>query len=97
MADYLVCYDVNTETKAGRNRLRKVAQACLDHGQRVQFSVFECSLDALAFERLLARCRKIIDPETDSLRVYRLQGGREGAIVVLGQDRYVDLKGPLLL
>jgi CRISPR-associated protein Cas2 len=97
MPDYVICYDVNTETKEGRRRLRKVAQACLDHGQRVQYSVFECSLEALAFARLLARCQRILDPTTDSLRVYRLAGGRDGAAVVLGQDRYVDLKGPLLI
>ena len=68
----LVTYDVNTETAAGRKRLRKVAKACVDHGQRVQNSVFECLLDAAQFALLKAKLTQLIDPETDSLRFYCL-------------------------
>lgn len=68
----LVTYDVNTETAEGRRRLRKVAKACVDHGQRVQNSVFECLLDAAQFAVFKAGLVQLIDPEQDSLRFYRL-------------------------
>jgi CRISPR-associated protein Cas2 len=63
MANILVAYDVNTETKEGRRRLRKVATACKDYGQRVQLSVFECSVDEAQYESLKAKLYKIIDPD----------------------------------
>ena len=68
----LVTYDVNTETAAGRNRLRKVAKACVDYGQRVQNSVFECMLDAAQYAAFKAKLTALIDPQTDSLRFYQL-------------------------
>ena len=61
----LITYDVNTETSAGRKRLRKVAKKCVDHGQRVQNSVFECLLNA-------SQLTALIDPALDSLRFYQL-------------------------
>ena len=61
----LVTYDVNTETPAGRKRLRKVAKACVDHGQRVQNSVFECLLDAAQYTMFKAALTALIDPEAD--------------------------------
>lgn len=68
----LVTYDVNTETAAGRKRLRKVAKIYVNHGQRVQNSVFECILDAAQYVAFKAELTALIDPETDSLRFYRL-------------------------
>lgn len=68
----LVTYDVNTETPAGRRRLRKVAKACVNHGQRVQNSVFECLLDAAQYVTFKAELTALIDPKADSLRFYRL-------------------------
>lgn len=68
----LITYDVNTETAAGRKRLRKVAKACVNHGQRVQNSVFECLLDAAQYALLKAQLEALIDPTQDSLRFYRL-------------------------
>ena len=68
----LITYDVNTETAAGRKRLRKVAKKCVNHGQRVQNSVFECLLDAAQFAVLKAELTALIDPELDSLRFYQL-------------------------
>ena len=68
----LVTYDVNTETAAGRRRLRKVAKVCVNYGQRVQNSVFECILDAAQYTLFKAELTALIDPETDSLRFYRL-------------------------
>ncbi len=93
----LVCYDVCTETPEGRRRLRQVAKACLAFGQRVQFSVFECSLNEANLERLRARLLAIIDREADSLRIYRLMGTRDAVVESYGVDRYVDYEAPLVL
>ena len=68
----LVTYDVNTETAAGQKRLRKVAKACVNHGQRVQNSVFECLLDMGSYVNFKAELIKLIDLEKDSLRFYEL-------------------------
>ena len=68
----LITYDVSTETAAGRKRLRKVAKQCVNHGQRVQNSVFECLLDAAQYAILKAELAKLIDPEVDSLHFYQL-------------------------
>ena len=68
----LVSYDVSTVSAAGRRRLRRVARACLDLGQRVQLSVFECALEPAQWAALKHRLIKEIDPATDSLRFYYL-------------------------
>lgn len=95
--DILVTYDVNTETKAGRNRLRKVATMCKNYGQRVQFSVFECRVNEAQYELFRSQLVKIIDPKTDSLRFYRLQAPREKHTEFFGLDKYVDFDEPLIL
>ena len=94
--DVVVTYDVNTETKAGRRRLRQVAKACESFGQRVQWSVFECTVSDAQLERLLRAVETLIDGRTDSLRVYRLMGGRRGCVTVLGIDRFTDFAKPLV-
>ena len=68
----LITYDVNTETAAGRVRLRKVAKQCVNYGQRVQNSVFECILDNAQCIRLKSLLTDIIDESVDSLRFYYL-------------------------
>lgn len=68
----LVTYDVNTESDEGRKRLRKVAKECVNYGQRVQNSVFECLVDPAQFARLKHSLCEIIDDEKDSLRFYYL-------------------------
>jgi CRISPR-associated protein Cas2 len=68
----LITYDVCTETAAGKSRLRKVAKQCVNYGQRVQNSVFECSLDAAQLVKLKASLCSLIDPAQDSLRFYML-------------------------
>lgn len=68
----LVTYDVNTETPAGRKRLRHVAKLCVDYGQRVQNSVFECSVTPAEFVDIKHRLTQIIDEKTDSIRFYLL-------------------------
>lgn len=68
----VVSYDVETTTKGGKVRLRKVGRACLDFGQRVQFSVFECVVTDEQWVRLRARLLSLYDPSADSLRFYHL-------------------------
>ena len=68
----LITYDVNTEDQAGRTRLRKVAKKCVNYGQRVQNSVFECLLDASQAKKLQSELLKLIDTEKDSIRFYYL-------------------------
>ncbi len=93
----VVTYDVNTETKAGRRRLRRVAKICEDYGQRVQLSVFECTVDEMCFDAMMAALEKEIHPELDSLRVYRLHGSRAGAVRSLGRDHYRDFSSDALI
>ena len=68
----LVCYDVSTETADGRRRLRHVAKACTNLGQRVQNSVFECLLEPAHWVLLRAKLLDIVNLEEDSLRFYML-------------------------
>ena len=68
----LVSYDVSTVDRAGRNRLRRIAKACLNWGIRVQNSVFECNVNPAQWVQLKAQLEDIFDPETDSLRYYNL-------------------------
>ena len=81
----LVTYDVNTETAAGRKRLRKVAKACVDHGQRVQNSVFECLLDAAQYVVFKAQLAALIDPDADSLRFYQLGNSYKTRVEHIGR------------
>lgn len=80
----LITYDVSTETAAGRKRLRKVAKQCVNHGQRVQNSVFECLLDSAQYAILKAELAKLIDPEVDSLRFYQLGNHYQNKVEHIG-------------
>lgn len=80
----LITYDVNTEDAAGRKRLRKIAKQCVNYGQRVQNSVFECMLDAAQCRQLQAKLCAIMDPERDSLRFYYLGNRYENKIEHFG-------------
>jgi len=93
----LISYDVSTETADGRRRLRKVAQTCQDFGQRVQKSVFECSVSEAQFEEVIRRLLDIIEKTEDSLRVYRLTEPRQKHVHVYGLDGKVDFDEPLIL
>lgn len=93
----LVTYDVNTLEAGGRKRLRKIAQACEDYGQRVQFSVFEVEVDPAQWTRLKARLEGLIDPAHDSLRYYYLGANWERRIEHVGAKPSKDLNGPLFL
>jgi CRISPR-associated protein Cas2 len=93
----LVTYDVSTKTAAGEGRLRRVAQICKDFGQRVQKSVFECSVNQAQYEDLIRKLVKCIDEEEDSLRFYRLVDPKERYLKVFGLDYSTDFDGPLVL
>jgi len=92
----LVAYDVSTETLTGRRRLRRVARACLDFGQRVQNSVFECEVDPAQWTALRARPISEIDPSADSLRFYRLGAEGRRRVEHVGAKPTLDLEGPLV-
>ena len=92
----LVTYDVNTQDPAGRRRLRRVAKACLDFGQRVQNSVFECEVDPAQWVALRARLVDELDEGKDSLRFYRLGADGKRRVEHIGAKPILDLDGPLL-
>jgi CRISPR-associated protein Cas2 len=93
----LVTYDVNTSGPGGAGRLRRVARACQDYGQRVQFSVFEIELDPAGWTRLKARLEAIIDHRRDSLRYYFLGAHWQRRVEHVGAKPAVDLHGPLIV
>ena len=93
----LITYDVNTETAAGRNRLRKVAKQCVNYGRRVQNSVFECILDNAQCVTLKAILADIIDESVDSLRFYYLGNKYQTKVEHMGVDRGIAVDDTLIL
>lgn len=93
----LVSYDVSTESAEGRRRLRRVAKTCLDYGQRVQKSVFECKLDAAQLEILKAELLDIIDLCEDSLRIYRIVEPLKKNLMEFGKFKATDFENVLIL
>jgi CRISPR-associated protein Cas2 len=92
----LVTYDVNTQTKAGEKRLRKVAKKCQNYGQRVQNSVFECLIDPAQLSLLKHDLSVLIDLETDSLRFYYLGNHWHNKVEHIGAKESIDLEGTLI-
>ncbi len=92
----LVSYDVATHETSGTRRLRRVARACQDYGQRVQYSVFEIELDPAQWTQLKARLLNEIDPEQDSLRFYLLGSNWQRRVEHVGTKAALDMKGPLV-
>lgn len=93
----IVCYDVSTETREGRRRLRRVARLCEGVGQRVQKSVFECQVDRARFEALERSLLAEIKLDEDNLRLYRLAESRGCEVREYGRFRAVDFAAPLVL
>lgn len=93
----LISYDVNTEDATGRRRLRKIAKLCLDYGQRVQNSVFECVLDAAQLRALEAKLVATMDQEKDSLRFYNLGNNYSEKIRHYGIKPGYDPADPMIL
>ncbi len=94
--EILVTYDVATESSEGRRRLRRVAKICEAFGQRVQYSVFECMVNAAQLELLKHQLEGVIEPDQDSLRIYRLQEPRARHLHVLGRELSHDQHDPLV-
>jgi CRISPR-associated protein Cas2 len=95
--EVLIAYDVATDSAAGRRRLRRVAKACEAFGQRVQKSVFECTVSAMQLEQLKHRLEREIAVAEDSLRIYRLREPRERYVEVLGCRPTFDLHDPIVV
>ena len=92
----LVSYDVAVSEPGGQRRLRRIAKACKDYGQRVQFSVFECIVDPAQWEVLKERLIGEIDLELDSLRFYYLGSNWQRKVEHVGAKEGIDQEGPLI-
>ncbi len=93
----LVSYDVSTTSTSGQKRLRRIAKACRDYGQRVQYSVFEIEVDFAQWTFLKDKLCDLIDPEQDSLRFYYLGKNWQTKVEHVGAKPVLDLNGPLIL
>ncbi len=93
----LVSYDVNTQDREGRKRLRNIAKICQNWGQRVQFSVFECLVDPAEWTGLRNRLVGMMDPDKDSLRFYFLGANWRRRVEHVGAKPTLDQEGPLVL
>lgn len=93
----LVTYDVQTDTLAGQRRLRKVARLCMDYGQRVQNSVFECVLTEVQLAELKHKLENVMDMTCDSLRIYYLNRNENRRIITLGKNNAIDIESTLIV
>lgn len=93
----IVSYDVSTQDPAGSRRLRRVAKACKDYGQRVQYSVFECIVDPAQWTKLKNRLMSEVDVEKDSLRFYYLGSNWKRRVEHFGAKETLDQEGPLVI
>ncbi len=93
----LVTYDVATSSEGGPRRLRRVAKLCLDYGQRVQNSVFECKIDQAQFVALRTKILDLVDCEQDSVRFYFLGNDWNGRVEHYGAKPSLNMDGPLLV
>ena len=93
----LVSYDVMVTSAGGARRLRKVAKACTNFGQRVQFSMFECVIDPAQWVQLKHTLEEIIDVETDSLRYYYLGANWRSKVEHVGAKPSIDMDDPLIV
>lgn len=93
----VIAYDVDTKDPAGARRLRRVAKICVDYGQRVQNSVFECCADAATVEKVKKALLDVIDGEKDSLRFYKLGNHYQNKIEQYGKSSSYEAEGFLAL
>jgi len=93
----VITYDVNTETIEGRRRLRNVAKQCVNYGQRVQNSVFECILDATQYVEVKHILENLVDKEKDSLRFYQLGNSYKTKVEQIGKKRTYEPEGLFLI
>jgi len=92
----LVSYDVATIDKGGPRRLRRIAKICQNHGQRVQYSVFECIVDPAQWTMMRQQLREVFDEDQDSLRFYFLGSNWKNRVEHLGSKEAIDIEGPLI-
>jgi CRISPR-associated protein Cas2 len=92
----LITYDVNTQTKEGQKRLRRVAKHCVNYGVRVQNSVFECVIDSAKFRELKQKLSEEIDPKKDSLRFYFLGDKYKTKVEHIGAKQAILVEEPLI-
>ena len=93
----LVAYDVETESQGGQRRLRRIAKACQDFGQRVQFSVFECVVDPAQWATLRSKLIAEMDPARDSLRFYFMGANLRRRVEHVGAKPTYDPEGPIIV
>lgn len=93
----LITYDVNTQTPSGKKRLSKVAKICVNYGQRVQNSVFECSLDNVQLTVVRSKLKNVIDEASDSLRIYNLGNNYSNRIEHYGAKTAYDPEAALIM
>lgn len=93
----LITYDVNVKSENGKTRLRKVAKQCVNYGQRVQNSVFECNVNPGQFADLKYKLESIIDPELDSLRYYHLGANWKRKVEHVGAKEGYDSEGVIIV
>lgn len=93
----LVTYDVDTTDKSGERWLRRIAKACLDYGQRVQNSVFECELTEVQFCLLKEQIRGIMDTDSDSVRFYHLNRSENRRVEVLGVETAYKVESAIII
>lgn len=93
----LVSYDVSTIDRKGARRLRRVAKICQNHGQRVQYSVFECLIDPAQWTAMRQQLLEVIDEDQDSLRFYFLGANWQKRVEHVGAKEAIDQEGPLIV
>jgi len=93
----LVAYDVSTEMREGRRRLRRIAKVCQNYGQRVQKSLFECKVDAVTYELLEEELLAEIDDKEDNLRIYRMTEPLDKNVKEFGNFKSTDFDSPLIV
>lgn len=93
----LVTYDVDTTSSDGQRRLRRVAKECMNYGQRVQNSVFECVVDFTQFTQLKMNLKGIISEDIDSIRFYQLGNNYDAKVETLGVKKGINIKGELII
>lgn len=93
----LVTYDVDTTSLEGQRRLRRVAKECMNYGQRVQNSVFECIVDYTQFAELKIKLQSIIHDAKDSIRFYHLGNNYDKKVEIIGINRGINLEDDLIL
>lgn len=93
----MITYDVSTQDDAGRKRLRKVAKECVNYGQRVQNSVFECILDSSQLLIVKDKLLSMIDPKKDSLRFYNLGNKYQTKVEHYGAKESYEAEGTLII